>query len=444
MYYFNLRHNTKQENSSKNTFHYLTRTAHFAQHKEYEKVEFIQSGNMPLWAKNSPGDFWGSADKYEISRGRTATVLTIALPKELSIQHRTELVQTLIHNFTQEYQFPYTAAVHNHESSLTGEDQPHLHLMYSERSLSDGIERPAEQFFKQYRPKNPKTGGAPKITANALGQGKNQIKTFRYITEQLINQALQSYAPVKTIRIKDLEFEVKNQVCCLSNADYNQQYGTQLKDVPQIPRWKLHSPDPIIRLEVEAQKATIADIRAHNLFEIYKTEYENAKQQQEQATLPLSAFEAAKDLQIYQTVNEKQSFYESWVVKLDELSKEVIRRAKLQDYANYDHYLDDLHRKQSVLMELIKFRQTKETLQMGQKILKNDLKLINALIQQYPIKPYYRDQSIHSTQYKIDYVQEQLEILDFIQQNKQKTAIPKPEPTPQKRREDDFEPPSPF
>ncbi|WP_196781668.1 hypothetical protein, partial [Acinetobacter lanii] len=157
----------------------------------------------------------------------------------------------------------------------------------------------------------------------------------------------------------------------------------------------------------------------HNLFEIYKTEYDNAKQQQEQATLPLSAFEAAKDLQIYQTVNEKQSFYESWVVKLDELSKEVIRRAKLQDYANYDHYLDDLHRKQSVLMELIKFRQTKETLQMGQKILKNDLKLINALIQQYPIKPYYRDQSLHSTQYKIDYVQEQLEILDFIQQNKQ-------------------------
>ena len=81
---------------------------------------------------------------------------------------------------------------------------------------------------------------------------------------------------------------------------------------------------------------------------------------------------------------------------------------------------------------------------INRKILKNDLKLINALIQQYPIKPYYRDQSIHSTQYKIDYVQEQLEILDFIQQNKQKTAIPKPEPTPQKRREDDFEPPSPF
>ena len=173
MYYMNVRHNTKKENSSKNTYHYLTRTAHFAQHKDHEKLEYVQSGNMPEWAKTSPGEFWGSSDKYEIARGRTATVLTIALPKELSVQHRTALVETLIDEFANSHQFPYTAAVHNHESTLTGEDQPHLHLMYSERSLNDGIKRPAEQFFKQYRPKNPKTGGAPKITANALGQGKN-------------------------------------------------------------------------------------------------------------------------------------------------------------------------------------------------------------------------------------------------------------------------------
>ncbi|TPU90736.1 plasmid mobilization protein, partial [Acinetobacter baumannii] len=33
MFYMNIRHNVKKDSSSKNTFHYLTRTAHFAEQK---------------------------------------------------------------------------------------------------------------------------------------------------------------------------------------------------------------------------------------------------------------------------------------------------------------------------------------------------------------------------------------------------------------------------
>ncbi len=85
--------------------------------------------------------------------GRTSSTLTIALPKELIREQRAELVQKLIDQFAGQYQFPYTAVIHNHPSEITGEDQPHLHLMYSERTISDDIERPPEQFFKQYRQK---------------------------------------------------------------------------------------------------------------------------------------------------------------------------------------------------------------------------------------------------------------------------------------------------
>jgi hypothetical protein len=102
---------------------------------------------MPAWAVDAPATFWHSADRYEIARGRTSSTLTVALPKELSKQQRKELVEAFIQEFADQYQFPYTAAVHNHPSELTGEDQPHLHLMYSERSLADGIERPPEQFL---------------------------------------------------------------------------------------------------------------------------------------------------------------------------------------------------------------------------------------------------------------------------------------------------------
>ena len=130
MFYMDIRHNVKKANSSKNAFHYLTRTGHFLAKKQDEELEFVRSGHLPAWAKNRPADFWKSADQHEIERGRTSTVLTVALPKELNRLQRIELVESLIQEFTDTYQFPYTAAVHHHASALTGEDQPHLHLMY--------------------------------------------------------------------------------------------------------------------------------------------------------------------------------------------------------------------------------------------------------------------------------------------------------------------------
>ncbi|EYT24456.1 mobA/MobL family protein [Acinetobacter sp. 1564232] len=41
----------------------------------------------------------------------------MALPKELSKQQRKELVEAFIQEFADQYQFPYTAAVHNHRVS---------------------------------------------------------------------------------------------------------------------------------------------------------------------------------------------------------------------------------------------------------------------------------------------------------------------------------------
>jgi hypothetical protein len=54
MFYMNIRHNVKKDSSSKNTFHYLTRTAHFAEQKADEELEFVRSGNMPAWAVDAP------------------------------------------------------------------------------------------------------------------------------------------------------------------------------------------------------------------------------------------------------------------------------------------------------------------------------------------------------------------------------------------------------
>ena len=286
MFYFDLQHNVKKDSSSKNTFHYLTRTAHFkndAKH-EGEVLEWVKSGNMPKWAHGRPDHFWAAADKYEIARGRTSSAITIALPNGLTVSQRQGLAQDLIQQFATQHQLPYTAAIHTHRSSITGDEQPHLHLMYSERSLCDGLDRLPEQFFSQYRPKNPKKGGAPKLTAKALGYGKNQIQAYREITENVINQHLQEYAPTKKLLIGGIEVEVSSLVSCLSNKEYNKKYGTYLEDVPQIARWKLYADDlpPEVVENIEKQKEEIKTIREHNKIELYRKEYEAVLRQQQE------------------------------------------------------------------------------------------------------------------------------------------------------------------
>lgn len=296
MYYYNQKQNvknkkiiiksgknkgkTKQSPTSKNGFHYITRTAHHSELKDGESVEFVKSGNMPKWAEKNPKSFWHSADRYEIERGRTSQVITTALPKELTAWQRQELVERFIDEFADKHQFPFTCAVHVHKSAIIGEDQPHLHLMYSERTIADGLERPPEQFFKQYRPKNPTKGGAQKLTADALGLGREQINHHRQVVENLINESLVKYAPTKIVKVKgrnpgepELEIVVPNVASCLSNKDYNAKHGTNLRDVEQIPRYKLNSSDPNVIKEVQAKIEIIVSIRDWNNFELYHPQY---------------------------------------------------------------------------------------------------------------------------------------------------------------------------
>ena len=279
MFYFDLRHNRKiDKKSSYNAYCYISRIKHFELNKSdlNEELEFKTSGNMPEWAKYNPEKFWGAVDKYEKQETRASCSITIALPKELSKEQRIELSQNLVNAFfCDEFKLPYSWAIHSHKGALDGEsDQPHLHLQYSERTTLDDFERPPELFFRQYRPKNPERGGAQKITADVLGLGRHQIRHMRQLTEKLINESLEIYAPIKTVRIYDIEVQVPNRVSCLSNEDYNAVFGTKLKDVPQIERWKLYSADPIIQMDVKPSIEKVKKIREENLYELYKNEYE--------------------------------------------------------------------------------------------------------------------------------------------------------------------------
>jgi MobA/MobL family len=125
-----------------------------------DDLSFFQSCNMPEWAQGDPLKFWQAADDYERSNGRLYTELEFSLPRELSPQERERLAR----EFAEEQlgnRHPFTLAIHT-PLAFDRQEQPHAHLMFSERRVDDGIARSAEQFFKRANGKNPELGGAKK------------------------------------------------------------------------------------------------------------------------------------------------------------------------------------------------------------------------------------------------------------------------------------------
>ena len=128
-----------------------------------DEVVHLESGSMPSFASSDARLYWAAADVHERSNGRLFRSLTAALPNSLDPADRLELARSFAAHVTGG-ELPYTLAVHAGESKKSGvADNPHLHLVFSER-VNDGVERAAEQWFRRAAPKkgDPASGGARK------------------------------------------------------------------------------------------------------------------------------------------------------------------------------------------------------------------------------------------------------------------------------------------
>ncbi|HCA5338845.1 TPA: MobA/MobL family protein [Acinetobacter baumannii] len=379
----------KKAASCKNRFHYITRTAHYKNHKDnlHEKVEFVKSGNMPSFAEKRPDLFWEAAHIYERKNARTAASQVIALPKELSVQQRIELAEALIKQFTDEFNFPYTAAIHNHTGEIGGQDQPHLHIMYCERSV-DEHNRTAEQFFSRYNDAEPEKGGAKKITPDVRGKGKTIINEMRVDTEVIINEHLEKYAPTKIVNIKGIDVEVPNTVSCLHHEDYNKIHSTNLKAVPMIPKSLLRL-DPDLTFDDEAKNTAyqeklaereraineVNDLREYNNFEMYQTYYyaelerrkqaENQAQQSSQREVTADSTSLTKHLKYMNAYADDVIF---WSKKQDEFWSK-------NDYQQAVSYMSNKY--SSLHMSLDK--QNLQQLEQTADLIHNDKCLLDAL-----------------------------------------------------------------
>ena len=224
--------------------------------KSDEILEYVEPGKcMPSWVKD-PIEFWKAADTFERANAKVYMEYEIALPNEFTPEQRKTLIETFLDKHIVPQQYPHSYAIHNVKSRISGEDQPHCHLMFSLKA-DDGIERSAEQYFKRYNPQDPAKGGAKKIQ---LQDGHEDYSTFLiYIRKQWenhLNDALAQHCPTVTYTLDGQDITIKNQVSADSYEKYNEIHST------------LYLPEP--KLGVGQQNATaeylaqIQKIREHN------------------------------------------------------------------------------------------------------------------------------------------------------------------------------------
>lgn len=182
---------------------YIAREGKYAKpDDDLEKLEFTEHGNMPRWAESEPNYFWRMADEHERKNGSTYREHVIALPRELTAEQRHELIKDWIEQEIGD-KHAYQYAIHN-PPALDGLEQPHCHLMFSERTR-DGVERDPSQYFKRYNAKKPELGGAKKAnTGLGHAERKADLIAQRERWEHLCNAHLARAGSDSRISMKSL------------------------------------------------------------------------------------------------------------------------------------------------------------------------------------------------------------------------------------------------
>lgn len=169
---------------------YISRDGKYKDLRSGEKLEVAESYNMPKWARNNPIQFWECADMHERVNGSTYREIEVALPRELTQSQRISLMREFTRSeFGDKHVFSF--AIHNPKAAIDGGEQPHAHIMFSERIL-DGIDRDPEQFFKRFNAKVPAKGGCQKSSsAKKPNERKAELVELRERWATIVNKYLE-------------------------------------------------------------------------------------------------------------------------------------------------------------------------------------------------------------------------------------------------------------
>ena len=135
---------------------YITRQGRHAHRGDLGTTGF---GNMPTWVRDEPLRLWKASDKHERKNGSRFRSFTIGLPNCLTTDQLVELAWEQARRLAGHK--PFQFALHLSQSTLSGEFNPHVHIMICDR-IPDEYDRPPEQMFKRYNATHPEKGGCKK------------------------------------------------------------------------------------------------------------------------------------------------------------------------------------------------------------------------------------------------------------------------------------------
>lgn len=239
---------------------YIAREEKYAKpDDDLEKLEFKGHGNMPSWAQDRPSFFWKMSDEHERKNGTTYREHVISLPRELTALQRHRLVTDWIEQEIGD-KHAYQYAIHN-PPAMDGGEQPHLHLMFSER-LRDSIEREPDIYFKRYNSKNPERGGAKKANTPKLSADrKAELVAQRDRWEQLCNKHLElsgtdARINMKSLKEQGIEREPFNLTMKQIKSDRYESVYKDLKQAERSSKLATEDVEDLIDVAAELERLT--------------------------------------------------------------------------------------------------------------------------------------------------------------------------------------------
>jgi len=171
---------------------YISRSGKYSEGDRYEDLEATAYGNMPKWSAHNSSYFWNASDQYERVNGTSYREIEVALPREFTPAERLELVQEFIKQELGE-KHAYQFAIHKPYASIEEGEQPHAHIMFSERTRDD-IDRDPDQYFKRYNAKTPEKGGCKKASGGKLAkERKTELVALREKWAEVQNKHLEKH-----------------------------------------------------------------------------------------------------------------------------------------------------------------------------------------------------------------------------------------------------------
>jgi len=177
-----------------------------------------------------------AADTHERANGRTYTELQIALPRELDPAQRQELAREATRELIGD-RFAYTLAVHV-PLAKDDIDQPHMHLMFSERAVTEATrEMPEERFFKR--------NGAKKDPA---WNDRNKPEEVREKWVEMMNGAMQKAGIEQRLDARSWIEQGRGDLASLREEKTLQGYGPEAMErhaeIDQLRRERAELPPP--------------------------------------------------------------------------------------------------------------------------------------------------------------------------------------------------------